>query len=62
MDDKNNTDHHVAERHPEGFRGFPRGCEGQLPRDVDDRRRRRQTDIATPMKGLGTGVFEIALP
>ena len=42
------------------LKAFPR-CPVHLPRRTDDRGRERQGDIAKPLHGVGSGVFEIAL-
>ena len=50
---------------PQGVRAFPGRSTGHLSGGADDCGRRRQggkADIAKPLKGLGSGVMEIALP
>ena len=46
----------------EGIRDVPGRGPVDLPCRLDDRRRGGKADIAKPMHGMGSGVFEIALP
>jgi phage-related protein len=46
----------------EGIRDVPRRSPVNLPGGLDDCRRGGKADIAKPMHGMGSGVFEIALP
>ena len=43
------------------FDGFPEGAQDEIMRALTVAAEGRKADIAKPMKGLGSGVFEVAL-
>jgi hypothetical protein len=44
------------------FETFPEVGQVDMPGCADNRGRGRKSDIAKPMYGMGSGIFEIALP
>ena len=43
------------------FRGFPKGARDEILRVLTTAAEGRKHDLAKPMKGFGSGVFEVAL-
>lgn len=43
------------------FEGFPRGARDEILRALTVAAEGRKADIAKPLKGLGSGLFEVAL-
>ncbi len=43
------------------FEGFPRGAKDEILRALTVAAEGRKADIAKPLKGLGSGLFEVAL-
>lgn len=60
--DKTKTADFVGERCAQGVRRLPGWRAGDLPDRADIAAEGGKADIAKPLKGLGSGVMEIALP
>ena len=61
-DDATDTTRFLGQRCLERLRGVPGRGQVDLPGGADDCGRGRTADITKPMRGLGSGVFEVALP
>jgi phage-related protein len=53
---------HLGQGRAKGLRDVPARCPGEIEDALAIASLGQKADIAKPMKGLGSGVFEIALP